>query len=404
MTFAELAYLQTTEARQLLAEHAKTDPSVFALKNRNPSLATQLKYHQRAKTKLPSLHAVHAIIPPLAFEQCSSETASLAKTIAGKRCLDLTCGLGIDSFHFSKQFETVIAIEQNAVLAETVRYNAQVMGIQNLDVRTDTAENFIENYRGESFDWVYLDPARRDAQNKKLFLPEDCQPNIVALLPRLKHIAKGILVKLSPLYDVAAAAKQFPDLAAIGVVSIENECKELLLTWQNDPLEPSAKPSVYLKIWDGQSFMTFSEKDIATIPKWTETLANFTPRFIIEPDVAFYKARQLSLFQAYFCQNTVHCKGENSAENGFFLCAKMDKNKMPARIFSIEASFDYQPKKINSYLNTLNIKALNIVQRNFPFSVADIRKALKIKEGGSDFLICSLWQGKKMAWLAKRCQ
>ena len=196
MTLDEFNLLKTPEARQLLADNAHTDPSVFALKNRAPVLATQLKYWQRSRAKLPSLFAVQAIVPPLAFEQCSSELAASAKAVSGKRCLDLTCGLGVDTQHFAKYFEEVVSIEQNEVLSEIVRYNLDLLGIKNAHILRGTAGNFVENYVGEPFDLIYIDPARRDTGGKKVFLPEDCSPNIVELLPKLKTIGKRILVKI----------------------------------------------------------------------------------------------------------------------------------------------------------------------------------------------------------------
>ena len=116
--------------------------------------------------------------------------------------------------------------------------------------------------------------------------------------------------------------------------------------------------------------------------------------------MAFYKARFLdNIPPQYFDEN----KTILTASNGFFLTYDISKaTELPARIFRIEAAFDYQPKRIAVYLKSEKITTLNVVQRNFPFSAADIRAALRVREGGDWFLICTLWNGEKKAWLAKR--
>ena len=400
MTLEELAFLKTKEARQLIADNAQTDPSVFALKNRNPTLATQLKYIQRSRVKLPSLYDVQAIVPPLAFEQCSSELAASAKVASGKRCLDLTCGLGIDTQHFAQHFEEVIAIEQNEVLAEVVRFNLDLLHIKNVEIVTDSAENYLKNYVGESFDFIFIDPARRDNIGKKVFLPEDCSPNIVQLLPQLKEIGKRILIKMSPMYDVDAAIRQFPDLTSIYVLSIFNECKEVLLNF--DSSLSVEKPNVLVMVGSEKGFLTFEKKE--ELPNYEPQNKNYD--YLIEPDVAFYKARFLPTFFAYFADAE---KAYLTASNGFVLsteCPVLEHQfremGIPAsRVFKILETFDYQPKKIIERLKFLKINALNVVQRNFPFTTQQVRTALKVKEGGELFLICSLVNGKKTAWLAE---
>lgn len=406
MTFEEFAMLKSPEARRLIAENEKIDPSVFALKTRNPTLATQLKYWQRSRLKLPSFFAVQAIVPPLAFEQCSSELAASAKEASGQRCLDLTCGLGVDTLHFSRHFKEVIAIEQNEVLAEVVRYNFGLMNIKNVEICTNSAENYLKNYVGEPFDLIFIDPARRDDIGKKVFLPEDCSPNIVELLPFLKTIGKKIMIKMSPMYDVDAAIRQFPDLKNVTVLSIENECKEVILDFEinkyfENYLNPT--PTIEAKMILNNQFL-ICQKTEKILEYTSDTFVDpdaigVGVKYIIEPDVAFYKARMLPSFYDHILKND---DTNLTASNGFFLSKTKKSEQMPARVFKILDVFEYQPKKINQNLKSLNINALNVVQRNFPFSTQQIRTALKVKEGGDFFLICTLVKDKKMAWLAER--
>ena len=407
--------------------------------------------------------------------------------------MDLTCGLGVDSLHFSKNFQQVTAIERNLVLANTVRFNFDLMKIENIKVINTTAEDFVNNYDGAPFDLIYLDPARRDSGGKKVFLPEDCAPNFVELLPILAKIGNKIVVKMSPLYDVDAAFRQLGNVSEVGVISVDNECKELLLIFNskdlinennaiindlindlinenkaiNNELIKPLNSSIFIKCFFKNQFYLF-KKDVQLN---TELNTNFNDKhnenkmldyvlainsnfnselinvinselinennvlndelidknkplnrelinrnkslntqlnsplitefnYLIEPDVAFYKARFLeNIPPQYFAEN----KTILTASNGFFLTYDISKTtELPARIFRIETAFDYQPKRISAYLKTEKITALNVVQRNFPFSAADIRAALRVREGGDWFLICTLWNGEKKAWLARR--
>ena len=128
---------------------------------------------------------------------------------------------------------------------------------------------------------------------------------------------------------------------------------------------------------------------------------------LIEPDVAFYKARFLPTFFAFFLDKNTSFL---TALNGFILtkelpvleCQFREMGIPTSRVFKILETFDYNPKKITAHLKSLNVNALNVVQRNFPFTTQQIRTALKVKEGGELFLICTLLEGKKVAWLAER--
>lgn len=399
-----LATLSNPQVRSIIAQHIHDKPDAFALKFRSDEfpiaiLATQLKYLQRAKDKLPSLYAVQAIIPPLSYEQCSGEEAANLKNISGKYILDLTGGLGIDTLTFAKQAEKVISVEQNADLQAITRYNFSLLGIENVEFVHDTAEHFIANYEGEKFDWIFIDPSRRDEKGAKVFLPENLQPNVQDLLPMLPQKCHKLMVKMSPLYDIAAAQKQFPNLAELWIISIQNECKELLLIWdftskkkyinENTQLKVICSHSKNVQVFDFEEGLpaNVSEKKI------TDAI------YIYEPDVAFYKARLCStFFEKYYTNQVIQIHNEQG-----FAFSDVLLPAFPGRIFLIKKDFSYQPKALISFFKEKKITQLNILQRNFPFSAQQIAKSLKIKEGGSDFLICTLDnKGEKKAFWAER--
>lgn len=152
-------------------------------------IATQVKYLQRARTKLPSYYEARCIIPPLAFEQASSEACAARKSCKGESVLDLTCGLGVDALYLSKHFAQVITLERDEVLADIARENFQRLGADNIQVIRSSAEEFLATTL-QRFDWIYADPDRRNAQGRKLVRLEDCSPNVIALQPEIQRVAK----------------------------------------------------------------------------------------------------------------------------------------------------------------------------------------------------------------------
>ena len=169
MTRDELNILLLPEVRNAIEENIGRDPLRVALDRHVPHarvVASQVKYLQRAKSKLPRLYAARAILPDRAFEQSSSDECAAAKRLGGGTLLDLTCGLGVDSMHFAERFERVVALERDEVLADVVRENMRRMGVENVEVVTASAEEYVSSCE-EHFDWVYADPDRRTAEGKR---------------------------------------------------------------------------------------------------------------------------------------------------------------------------------------------------------------------------------------------
>ncbi|MFQ8807206.1 MAG: hypothetical protein ACLR8Y_21965 [Alistipes indistinctus] len=180
ITSNDIATLLDPQLRDYIAGHLSDDPGRVALSLREHGalIATQIKYLQRARVKLPSYYAALCILPPLSFEQSSSEETASVKRYSGDTCLDLTCGLGVDAFYLSKRFRQVIAVERNAELSEIARINFRLLGVQNIRVVNSPAEAFLEQLRGQTqttpdrnsgtIDLIYIDPARRDDQGKSM--------------------------------------------------------------------------------------------------------------------------------------------------------------------------------------------------------------------------------------------
>lgn len=385
MTKEEFELLSGDEARELIRKNIHSDPLKFALSYKSStlpvsSISTQLKYLQRAKTKLPSYYQAQCIIPPLSYEQSSSEAAAALKDYSGDLCLDLTAGLGVDSYHFSRNFRKVISLELSPVLATITTFNFNLLGASNIELINTSAEQFLAQYKGEKFDLIFVDPARRDDSKNRVFLFEDCSPNLYEIFPVVAKLTRKFVVKASPLFDNTEAWRKFPELSKLAVVSVDNECKEVLLEFDFEKTCTTKKDAVLLNRKGKEYQFSFERNNISV----ATSICSNSPQYLLEPDVAFYKSRTCpQLFSKYFD----YLKAEADQEDGYFYTNEdVSIDDFPGRVFKITAVIDYQPKTIKKTLKQMGISKANVSKRNFPVSVEEIRKALNITDGGTSYL------------------
>jgi hypothetical protein len=403
MNKEDFDFLTQKQVQALIEANLEVDPQAFALSQKNnvdnrAIVPSQIKNLQKARKKIPSFYRARCIIPDQAYEQCSSEKTAKMRNFTGKTCLDLTCGLGVDTFIYTQNFQSVTSLEKNSVYSEVAKYNFQKLGVTNVQIINTSAEEFLNQYSGPSFDLIYADPSRRDSHGNRLQDLYDFSPNITSILPLLKNLTSRILFKLSPLFDLNEARRIFPEASDISIISINNECKELLVEINQTDTPPSSGSPVPLNIMlnkqDEEYTFVFSET-IPAPPKNELPLNEYS--YLLEADVAFYKGRtNEALYQKYFPE----IEGIMNHENGFFFSNGLsEKLSFPGRIFKIISVFPYKPKAIKKELKKRGIKKINITRRYFPFSVKEIRKSLMINDGGDKTLICTQWKGKKMAFL-----
>ncbi len=226
----------------LSREKFKADADDFHL-----ALST-LEARRKIKGKVPEWHALPSLHYPirLSAEQCSSsETArykgAVAASLGGKRIADLTGGLGVDCWAFSLIFQEVLYNDMNPSLAKAARHNFPLLGAHNIMVRNMMLEEgkLADVLDGFSPDVIFLDPARRDSEGRKVFRLEDCSPNVLTLLPELFGACPRLLLKLSPMADISLLKKQLPLIREIHIVALDGECKELLFlldkNWEDSP-------------------------------------------------------------------------------------------------------------------------------------------------------------------------
>ena len=359
----DIDIMATEEFRQCVLRNIERDPVVVALDKRveNASLvATQVKYLQRAKHKLPRLYSAGCIIPPRAFEQSSSEDSAGVKAISGGSLLDLTCGLGIDTMSFAERFDRVVALERDEVLARVVRYNLGLLGIKNVEVVTTTAEEYLSSCE-EHFDWVFVDPDRRSAEGKKMVRIEDCSPNVLEQMPNIERVANRLGVKLSPLFDVEEARRLFP-CSEVEVVSIAGECKEL-------NIYTKAAKQVLRIVIAGVGVWEY-DFDATTAQHTTALLDIDSAKYLIIPDVAMQKGRvAVAEFSPY---------AQIWSNNGYAFASALPEWQIPAKVYEIERIERYNPKQLKKEFKGVGVE---ILKRDTQLSIEAVRKATSMRAG-----------------------
>lgn len=362
MTREELSTLLQPELRQAIEENIDRDPLQVALDRgivHAREVASQVKYLQRARTKLPRLYEARAIIPQRAFEQASSEECAAAKRMRGSRLLDLTCGLGMDAVAMAERFERVVAVERDEVLADVVRENLHRMGVENVEVVTASAEEYVSSCE-EHFDWVYADPDRRTAEGKRVVRLEDCSPDMVALYPALGRITERVAIKNSPLFDVEEAFRLFGD-CTVEVLSLAGECKEV-----NIYIDGRGACIVAEAV--GRQRVEYAREEVVDSPCEGEFEAE-EYHYLIVPDVALQKARLV--------QHALRGKADVWSNNSFGF-AREKVEGILGRVEEIEKIEKFDPKALKRELRGVGV---DILVREFPMSVDQVRQRTGMRSG-----------------------
>lgn len=385
-----LEILLSDELRRAVEVNLTRDPMRIALDRTVPhaaEVASQVKYLSRARTKLPSYYSSRCVFLPLAFEQSSSEAAATRKRHSGRLAVDLTCGLGVDSLALSRRFERVVAIERDPVLAAVARENFRRLGADNIQVINGLAEDFIREF-DDPVDLIYADPDRRSAEGKKLVRISDCSPDIEALLPDIQQITLRLVVKLSPLFDVAEPQRIFGHGCDVEVVSVNGECKEIVA--DIDFYRQSAGTISATAINSGEPDRQFSDNPNDT--DFTIYEQSFEPdgyKFLLVPDVALQKSR---LARRYFSRLGAYIE----SDNGYAFATERPDNSM-GKILDIQSIESFDPKTLKRRLKADDIRNVDILRRDFPLSAAEIARQLGVREGGTTAIAFTraagrLWQ------------
>lgn len=374
MTHSEFEYLSSSEARELIERYILDDPSKLALKGVSGVVCSQIKYLQRCRKKLPLHYEKRCIIPALSFEQSSSTATAVTKTTGGDICIDLTCGLGVDTFYLSKVFQKVITVERDELLCKVASYNFMLLGATNIEVVNSSASEFLATLDFD-VDLIYVDPARRDA-TKKVFLLEECSPDMNEITGvALKRCTK-FMVKLSPLFDVDMAYSFFSKYGepSIKSVSLGDECKEVIVT-----IEKGQKESYICSVViNGGSTCEYNFP--IPSPKSIDS-SYIKPEmgdYLYIPDVTFYKNRTThALMQSHYkCFDYMQ---EN--QNSVVFSSEVIDNFEGER-YIIKGLHIYKKRDLKRLFKEFASR-VKLLKRDFPLRSEQIKKELAIRDGAS---------------------
>ncbi|QSE98283.1 class I SAM-dependent methyltransferase [Fulvivirga lutea] len=369
-----------SKVQQFILENEYADPFELSLNHKEVEgvsiqlIAQQIAARKKAKSKLPTWYKTPQIIYPVkvSVEQSSSELTANYKATLGKgnSYIDLTAGMGVDTWALSQRFAKGICLEQNQELARQTEHNLKALGVANVVVIHTSAEDFLDG-NTESFDLIYLDPARRDANARKVFTLEDCTPNIVELLPALKKHGNQILVKTAPLMDINLSIKSLHGVKEVHVVSVNNDCKEVLYLIDD---HSNTEVKVVTVNLNGHAI----EKFDFNLDKESELSVNYSPpkKYLFEPNASIMKAGGFKSIATYYNLDKLH------ANTHLYTSDKLAEN-FPGRTFQIDHLINYNKKEFHQL--GIGNKA-NVATRNFKDSPEQIKKKLGVKDGGEIYL------------------
>lgn len=336
----------------------------------------QIHARQRLRDKVPSwAKSTDLIFPPsLSMEQASSEVTARYKAslVRGNTFIDLTGGLGVDTFFLSQSFTKTDYVERNPELAELATHNFSHLAPDTIRVHTGDGLAFLADSTAK-YDLIYLDPARRGEHNRKMVRLEDCDPNVIAHWTLLTQKGSAVLAKVSPMLDIKGALASLPDIQQAWVVAHKNEVKELLLFWEAG--KSVSSPNIHCVDIHPEETHTFS----FTYPEEEAAQAEYgeAGEFLIEPHAAILKAGAFRSFAQRFGLQKLH-------PNSHLYSGGTMIEGLPGRVFRILQEIR-QPKRELKELFPSGI--VNVITRNYALRAEDLKKKYRLRDGGNQYLI-----------------
>jgi len=389
--------LLTPEVQAFIFQHESDDPTKLILKSPDiygvpmAKIADQIEGRRKAKEKLPSYYNTKEIVFPAAvsLEQSSSEsTARFKSEILSQKisrrslCVDLTGGLGIDTFFLSRVFDRVDYVESNAELLEIAKHNHLKLGASNIAHQNVSSSVYL-NASDASIDCAYVDPSRRDVHNRKVSSLASCEPNVLELLPSIFQRTKYVLLKTSPLLDITEAIRELHKASHVYIISVDNECKEVLFFMDHD----SAAEPLIEAINLGKDFIS-SFRFVFSEERNLHLSYSEPEEYIYEPNASILKAGAFKSISTRFSINKIHPNTHLYTSNRLL-------QDFPGRIFKLLDLIKPEPKVLKTYFPE---GYANIFTRNYPLSPQELKTKTRLKDGGSRFLIG--FSGVKKKFLA----
>ena len=386
-----------TATIEFITAHRNDDVRTLALQaKRYPDVdireaVVQIEGWQQAREKLPTWSAVEGIIypPKISMEQCSSEHTARYKAalVSGKGFADLTGGFGIDFSYICRGFDRAFYIERNEKLCEIATANFARLGLDHTKVMNGNSEGLLESL--PQLDWIFVDPARRDGDGRKVVALSDCEPNVVELEDALLEKADKVMIKCSPMLDITMACRQLKNVSEVHVVAVNNECKELLFILERNATGTCKVRCTNIMKESIQEF-TFSQDEEHNS---TATYCKEIGKYLYEPNASIQKAG---------CHNTLSQRlgVDKLHPNSQLYTANKEIADFPGRTFEVIETLGFSKSDIK---RVQSLQKANITVRNFPESVQLLRKRLKLADGGDNYIFATtLSDGNKVLILCKK--
>ncbi len=365
------------EEQHFIQVHAEQDPHQIALSGKKypnfdlSKLASQIQARQKLVLKLPFwVSHTNLFFPPsISLEQASSEaTANFKANIVHGNILDASGGMGVDTAAFAKKAIEVVYVERHQNLKEITAYNHAQLGYTNIQHILGDGLAYL-NQAVSTFDFIYLDPARRNAKGDKVLLFKDCEPNVLDFLPMIKGKSQ-LLLKTSPLLDLDRAILELNGVDKIWVVCVKNEVKEILFLKSKDATMDPVIEVIDLNLKNSHLFS-------GTLEAEKRKLTRIGPisNFLYEPHPGLLKA---GFFKSVETENVFKLNS-----NTHLYSSKELDTKFPGKSFQVIETGPVDMGWLNKHLPN---KQVNISTRNFPGKPEDLRKKLKLSDGG-DFTL-----------------
>lgn len=389
------------ETQLFIREHSSDDVRALALQAKKypdidmPTAITQIAGRQVAAEKIPSWREMEEIWYPkhLSLEQCSSETTARykARLFQGDSLTDLTGGFGIDCSFLAAGFKSATYVERQEELCEIAAHNFPILNLNHINVRNEDGVAYLQTM--SPVDCIFLDPARRNEHGGKTVAISDCEPDVAGLEELLLSKAKRIMVKLSPMLDLSLALKELKHTQEVHILSVNNECKELLLLLgQEAPTEQAPPEEISIRCanlftkgaQEEQHFAFTRGQEQRSQCTYTDSLGDY----LYEPNASLLKAGAFRSVAAAYSVRKLHPNSHLYTSDTFI-------GNFPGRIFRIVNQCSFNRKEAKESL--ADLKKANVTVRNFSATVAELRKRLHLTEGGDTYLFAStLNDGRKV--------
>ena len=335
------------------------------------TILQQIEAKKKSKDKLPHWFSTKNIIFPskISIEQTSSEKTASYKSeiVSGNTLIDLTGGFGVDDFYFSKKMKRVIHCEIDSELSRIVKHNCAQLNIQNINCYSGDSLEILGklNFR---YDFIYIDPSRRNEAKTKVFKLQDCLPDVPKHLDYLLSFSNKILIKTAPLLDISAGLSELKNVKKIHIVAIENDVKELLWEIEKDYIGQIMIKTVNI-LKEKRDLFQFELYKNIELPEF-----GLPEKYLYEPNNALLKSGGFNEIGIFFNLKKLHKHSH--------LYTNTEISNFPGRIFEIENIVPYHKNSMKRFLEG---QQANITIRNFPDTVEIIRKKWKIKDGGMQY-------------------